>query len=300
MKQGLRHIKAFLMVAELKNFGRAASQLYISPSTLTLQIQQLEEELGLKLFDRTKRSVHITPEGQQMILPLKAVLTEYEYALEFSQNISEHVLGSINIAVLPTIASSLLPLWIKEFKKEYPRVKIIVQDLNANEIHHAVKSGTADLGIGTVELSDPHLTFNRLFEDELRVFFPPDHELAARKDIYLKDVIHFPQIVTMPGSSVYNTVKHAIENMGLTLENLDIACEVRYLSTAMGLIESNIGIAILPESTPINIKQMHILKKKIIDFPDTRTIHLMRLKSAHESLLLNSFIKVIYNNHKIF
>ncbi|EPR9360708.1 LysR family transcriptional regulator [Acinetobacter baumannii] len=298
MKQGLRHIRAFLAVAELKNFARAADRLYISPSTLTLQIQQLEDELHLKLFDRTRHSVKITPEGQQMIIPLKSVLLEYEHALELSQNISEHVLGTINIAVLPTIASSLLPCWIQEFKKEYPLVKIVVHDLNANEIHGAVKSAVADIGIGTIETVDPHLAFYRLFDDELLVFFPEGHDLEYKDQIYFREVISFPQIVTMPGSSVYKTFNRALENIDLSIENIDVACEVRYLTTAIGLISSHLGIAVLPESTPLPLYERKLIKRKIIDFPFSRTINLIKLKTTHQSLITEKFIKIVLNTFK--
>lgn len=293
LKQGLRHIKAFLTVAELKNFSRAAELLYLSPSTLTLQIQQLEEELGILLFNRNKREVSITPEGQHMIIPLRSVLEEYQHALSLGRTLSDQVFGELRIAVLPTIASAILPQWIKKFKQNYPRIKIIILDLNANEIQNAVKNGIADIGIGTQELSDAGLVSKRLFEDKLCLFLSRTHPLMQKRQIFLKDVAQFPQILTMKGSSVYSLVCEAFHGINLDMEQLDIACEVRYLSTAIGLVEAEVGIAILPETTPLSIHLSNVSACKIVDFPASRTLFIMHKKKISNSFLIEEFISCI-------
>lgn len=296
MKQGLRHIKAFLTVAELQNFSRAAEVLNISPSTLTLQIQQLEEELGILLFKRNKRHVSITLEGQQMIVPLRAVLDEFNHALILSKNLSDQFFGEIRIAVLPTIASSLLPRWIKKFKNNYPRIKMIILDLNANEIQSAVKNGLADIGIGTQEFPDSSLTSKKIFEDKLCLFLNKNHPLANRNQVFLKDIVQFPQILTMKGSSVYRLVKDAIIGINLALEQIDIACEVRYLSTAIGLVEAEVGIAILPETTPLPLHLSNVKSCKIIDFPMSRTIYIMFKNQSSQSFLIHEFMTEIHKD----
>ena len=88
----------------------------------------------------------------------------------------------------------------------------------------------------------------------------------------------------------------SLDNINLSIENIDVACEVRYLTTAIGLISSHIGIAVLPESTPLSLYENKIIKRKIIDFPFTRTINLISLKSTNQSLITERFMKIILNN----
>lgn len=292
MKQGLRHIKAFLALAELQNFSRVAERLHISPSTLTLQIQQLEAELNIKLFHRNKREVTLTEQGQQMIVPLKKVYDDYEYAFQLGQNLSDQIFGEIRIAILPTIASSYLPKWIKHFKESYPRVKIIVLDLHANEIQDAVKTGLADIGIGTQESKEPLLSFKKIFEDELKLFVHKQHPLLQKPQLFLNDIVQYPQILTLKGSSVYRLLQDALQHIDLSLENLDIACEVRYLSTAISLVEANIGLSILPATSPIP-QGSPLLALKIVDFPVSRTIHMISRKNFKHSFIVDELMSCI-------
>lgn len=229
-----------------------------------------------------------------MIVPLRAVLEEYKYALTLGKNLSDQIFGEIRIAVLPTIASSLLPQWIKKFKESYPRIKIIILDLNANEIQNTVNSGVADIGIGTQETSDSNILFRKIFEDKLCLFLSKNHPLAKMNQIFLKDIVQYPQILTMKGSSVYSLVNEAIQGLHLEIQNLDIACEVRYLSTAISLVEAEVGIAILPEITSLFTNLSNVLSCKIIDFPMSRTIYIMQKKKVAKSFLIEEFITCIH------
>lgn len=296
MKHGLRQIRAFVEIAAQKNFSKAAEKLCISASTLTLQIQQLEAELGVTLFERDKHQVSITFEGQQLLIPLKSILDEYDYAMHLSRNMADNVLGVITVAVLPTIASTLLPNWIKIFKTTYPKVKIVVYDLNANEIQEAVKTGVVNIGIGTAEQSDAAIDNIRLFEDDLELFVSKENELASFEKIYMRDVLHYPQILTLPGSSVVQIFMKNIEQLGYNIQNIDITCQVRYLSTALGLVNVNTGVAILPKSTPVSNFFPNVVRRKIIDFKPSRTIFILQPKNCSNATLSEAFKNIVLEN----
>lgn len=293
MKQGLRHIRAFLAVAQLHSFTRAAQVLHVSASTLTLQIQQLENELALQLFRRNKREVQITEQGQQLIEPLRAVLNSYENALMLGKNLAGEVFGEVRIAALPSMASRLLPGAIKLFKRDYPRVKITVLDLNADEIQQALRNALVDVAISTQASVDDALLFTPLLSDRLCVFVNKQHVLAQTPKLTLAEVIAHPQIITLPGSSVHSLFTAALKQIGVPSEQLDIACEVRYLSTALALVEADVGVALLPESTPFNDNLSQVLRRQIEDFPSSRSIHIILRRDALVSGLVEAFIAAL-------
>ncbi|MCU1716400.1 LysR family transcriptional regulator [Pseudomonas sp. 5P_3.1_Bac2] len=293
MKQGLRHIRAFLAVAELNSFSRAAQLLHVSASTLTVHIQQLENELAVQLFRRNKREVQITEQGQQMIAPLRAVLNSYENALVVGKNLATEVFGEVRIATLPSMASRVLPEAIKLFKRDYPRVKLTVLDLNADEIQQALRNGLVDVAISTQQAEDEALLFEPLLTDRLCLFVNKQHQLAQVPALSLLDVIAHPQIVTLPGSSVQSLLIAALQRLSVPLEQLDIACEVRYLSTALALVEADVGVALLPESTPFTANLSQVLRRTLEDFPISRAIHIIQRRDAAASVLLAGFVAAL-------
>jgi LysR family carnitine catabolism transcriptional activator len=293
VKQGLRHIRAFLAVAQLHSFTRAAQVLHVSASTLTLQIQQLENEMALQLFRRNKREVQITEQGQQLIEPLRAVLNSYENALMLGKNLAGEDFGEVRIAALPTMASRLLPAAIKRFKRDYPRVKITVLDLNADEIQQALRNALVDVAISTQQGVDDALLFTPLLSDRLCVFVNKQHVLAQTATLTLAEVIAHPQIVTLPGSSVHSLFTAALKQLAVPIEQLDIACEVRYLSTALALVEADVGVALLPESTPFNDNLSQVLRRPLEDFPISRDIHIILRRDALASVLVEAFIAAL-------
>src|SRR5690242_21485013 len=110
MIQGLRHIRAFLAVARLGSFTRAAAELNVSQPALTVQIRQLEESLGVRLFDRNKRQVVLTQAGRNLLAPLKRVFTDLEAVMDASHDLAGLRRGSVAVATLPSVAAGILPI----------------------------------------------------------------------------------------------------------------------------------------------------------------------------------------------
>jgi LysR family carnitine catabolism transcriptional activator len=240
-----RHIKAFLAVARLGTFTRAASQLHVSQPALTVQIQQLESALGLSLFDRNKRQVALTQAGRDLLVPLERILVDTEAVMSTTRDLAGLRRGLVTMAALPSIAAGLLPAVIRRFGESYPGVVVRVRDVVAGKIVELVKSGEVDFGIGTQLRPDREITMEKLFTDRMCVFAPTTHPLAQRRLVTLRDLVAYPLILTGMDSSVRQIFERALEEQGLSIS---LACEANYMSTAIGMVHAGLGAAILPES----------------------------------------------------
>lgn len=246
MKQGFRHIRAFLQTAHLGSFTRAAQTLHVSQPALSVQIRQLEEELGVQLFSRDRRTVTITEAGRNMIAPLQRILNEFDDAVQTGHDIAGLTRGRLTIAALPSIAAAWLPQQIKNFHGLYPNIELRVADVPADTISQLLRNEEADLALGPWISRDRALSFRELWVDQLHVFFPPGHPLATVKKPTLRTLARYPHIVTRPGTSVRQVLHHALEQAGLDIE---IVCEAAYLSTAISMVRAGLGITVLPLST---------------------------------------------------
>ena len=243
MRHELRKVRAFLKVAELNNFTRAALALHVSQSTLTVQIQQLEAELGVRLLDRNKRSVFVTQTGCELLPLLRRLVEDGEIVVGLAQDIAAARTGTVSIAALPTIAASLLPNAIGTFQGLHPKVRIIVHDVTADRVKELVLSRAVDFGLGTTQQKIPEISAKALYRDHLAAFVCSEHSLASHDATSLRELTEFPLILPSRDSSVRRMVENSMlrEQIAFTL-----GYEVNSLSTALGLARRGLGIAILP------------------------------------------------------
>jgi len=274
MYQGIRHIRAFLSVARLGSFTKSASELHVSQPALTVQIRQLEEWLGVRLFDRTKRQVSLTPAGRDLFPFLARVLTDLEVVMNMGRELAGIKRGAVAIAALPSVAADILSIAILNFREKHPSVNVQVSDVIAEQIFHLVKHEAVDFGISTHLDHDGELEAEDLLSDQLCVFFPESHSLSRLPEPTLRDVAAWPLILTTHGTCVRALVDRAIEKEGL---EINLSCEASFLSTAIGMVRAGLGVSILPASvvrivcggirmmpihTPGLIRKIGILRKR--------------------------------------
>jgi len=246
MNANLRQFQAFVTVARLGSFTRGAKHLHLSQPALTVQIQQLEEAMGVRLFDRSTRVVLLTPIGRELAPTLERVLHEIDAVMVNTKELASHVKGTVTIGALPSISSKLIPSTIAEFQKQYPGIVVRLRDVLAYRIVGLVKEEEVDFGIGTLRMPVPDIQFTPLFTDSLGVIFPAGHTVERRRTITLKYLTAFPLILMDPETSVRDLVDHAFESIG---EVAVPAFEAVYPSTALALVKAGLGLTIQPSSS---------------------------------------------------
>src|SRR5581483_1249210 len=211
MIHDLHHVKAFLAAARIGNFTRAANELHISQSAFTVQIRQLEDALGVILFDRSKRRVALTAAGKELVVPLERILIDMESIVVRTRQLAGLRRGIVSIAVLPSIASQLLPHVIREFARRFPGIVVQVNDVVAEKLIHGVKKEEADFGIGSRIKPDRELKATPLLVDRLCAFVPKSHPLGRKESVILEDLVASPLILTGKDSSVREIVDLAFK-----------------------------------------------------------------------------------------
>ena len=244
MSTDLRHLRAFVEVARHGNFTRAAEGLHICQPALTVQIKQLEQSLGVKLFDRDRRHVALTQAGRELLAPVERVLSDVEDIQTNSRGLATHQRGSVTVAALPSIAASVLPLAIKRLNAVHPGIAVRLLELIGTRIVEAVKAGEADFGLGNYARIDREVSYQRLWSDRMAAFVSRTHPLAKRRAASFREVVAYPLILTRRGSSVRVLVDRILERDRLAA---NVVQEVSYVPTIMGLVAAGIGVGILPE-----------------------------------------------------
>jgi len=241
----MRHIRAFLTVARLCNFTRAANELHVSQSALTVQIKQLEDALGVVLFDRSRRGVSLTQAGKDVLVPLERILIDTEALISHTRDLAGLRHGRVSIAALPSVAAGLLPAALQEFTKQHPGIIVQMMDLVSAKVIEAVKKDQVDFGIGIRARPDRELKATPLLTDRLAAFVPTSHLLVRQESLNLRELLKYPLILTGKDSSVREVIEHSLKKEKLSTVP---AFETNYMSTALAMVSAGLGIAILPES----------------------------------------------------
>jgi len=246
MKIDFDGIQAFALIAELGGFGRAAERLHLTQTALTRRIQKLEAYLGVRLLDRTTRSVHLTAVGREFLPQAARMVTDMTAAVERLKDMSRRGLGNITMASIPTMAHHALPAVIRKYAEAHPGNRIRIIESSAFEVNRAVLNDQAEFGI-TLELErHPGLEEEAVLQEAFMFFCRDGHPLSGEKSISWKDLREEELIMVSGLSGNRVLLDHQLARKRLSLSG---AYEVEHLSTALGLVSAGVGTAILPYST---------------------------------------------------
>src|ERR1043166_4031253 len=260
----LRELEPFLSVARLKSFTRAARSLIMSQPALTVRIRHLEETLGVRLLDRTTRSVALTQVGREFLPTVERVIGEITAVAANARELAGKRRGLVAVAALPSIASKLLPETVAAFKTQHPGITVRLRDGVAERVIGFVKSGEVDFGIGSTTKLDAELRISPLMDDPVSVAFPPGHPLEDRERVELSDLFESPLILMDPEYSVRALIDQAFQSIGRPVVP---AYEASYVPTALGLVKAGLGVAIIALSAMGEAAELVGLRIRRVDHP---------------------------------
>ncbi|PVB59899.1 LysR family transcriptional regulator [Labrenzia sp. 011] len=239
----LRQIKCFQAVVELSNFSRAAERLRTSQAGVSHAIRDLEELLGVRLFDRTTRRVELTEAGRIFADNALPGLEEIERAVEAVRDLSQLRLGLVRIAAPPLLGATVLPRLLQEVAKVYPDLKIRIEDVGTDLIVPRVRNGLCDLGVGTFTGDEDGLEKQDILADRMMVFMEEGHPLQVHEEVPWKLLGDHRIIALSRESNIRVLTEIGFESVGLPLRpHLD----VHQIHTALSLAENGAGVAVLP------------------------------------------------------
>ena len=184
----LHQLRYFLAVARTKNFSRAAEQCHVAQPSLSQQIMKLEDELGERLFERTKREVSLTAAGDLLRAHAERVLHEVELAREGVREFRGLVRGRITLGVLPTVAPYFLPQRLRAFSVKFPAVEVVMHEDTTDQLAAAVLAKEIDLALVSLPVERPGLVAVEFFDEKLLVALPAGHALAKKRRLTFDDL----------------------------------------------------------------------------------------------------------------
>src|SRR5690554_2378964 len=207
----LRHLRAFVAVAERGGYTAAARSLNIAQSALSRTIVEIEEELNTCLFERTTRRVVLTASGEQLLMNARRVLEEFDGALSRFQLYQSGLDGGVSLAALSSVASIILPAVISEFRKSRPNVKISVKDGFAGEVVRYVLDGQVDFGIASFPKTQGRLICEQIAADGLVCICSKSHRFAGMETVSWNDLAGEDFVAFDPSSSIRTCVDRALQ-----------------------------------------------------------------------------------------
>jgi DNA-binding transcriptional LysR family regulator len=242
-KVNLKLLATFLAVADHVSFRKAAEALHLSLPAVSMQVKQLEEQLGVALFQRTTRRVDLTREGEQLLISARKAMAELDGGLTRIQQAAHVLHGHLAFACVPTVAATRLPAILTRFAATYPAITLNVRELTATDLLEAVRRREVDFGIGPVPERKGELDFAPIFDDAYRALLPRTYQDRGRSGISLKELARLPMLTLSDATLFRGHLDAALRAQGLAPQ---ASYEFTSVSTLVAMAEAGLGIAVLP------------------------------------------------------
>lgn len=251
-----------MAVDTYRHFATAAGHCFVTQPTLSMQVQKLEEELGLKIFDRSKQPVIPTEAGAEIIGQARKILSEAGVINEIIQTRKGVLTGELRIGIIPTLAPYLLPLFIQHFTEKYPLIKLIVSEMVTEQLVARLREGRIDVGILVTPLQENGIREHVLFYEELLVYV--SRKNAAYKKTYMltQDIDPNKLWLLEEGHCFRSQIVKLCELRKASREGSHFDYEAGSIETLRRMVELNDGITILPELAiqDLSARQMQLVR----------------------------------------
>jgi DNA-binding transcriptional LysR family regulator len=288
----LRQLRTFKTVADLKSFSLAAQHLRLSQPSVSYQVKELEEALGLPLLDRLGKRVHLTEAGSILYSYTRRTLDVLDEAAVAFEELRGIKRGNLRVGASTTVGIYLLPAALGAFKKLHPGIVISLEIGTRVRVQEQVLSNELDLAVVGPALKDPDLAILPFVSDELVVVAPAGHALAARRGLALKDLESQPFVMREPASGSRWSLEMAARKAGA---KLNVAMELGSNGAIKHAVESGLGLAVISRyACALELSSKRLVELDIKGFPirrDWHIVHLRRRRLPASVLAFIAFLK---------
>lgn len=289
----LKQLEYALALQNLGSYGKVAKHMGVSQPAVSLQIQALEEELDLKLFDRSKKQVEPTVNGILFLEKAQLLVTESKHLQDLAINLSEEVQGELCLGIIPTLSPYLVPLFADELQKRYPKIKLSVKELITEEVLQGVKDGSLHGGIISTPIQlKSNLELNPIFYEKFYLYVSDQHDLINEDEISVEEIHHEDIWMLKEG----NCFMDQVSNICSMAEQRDstLHYESNNIDALRRIVEYKGGITFVPELATLMIPaDQEDLLKEISGISKVREISLVQLKTEVRKNLLSSVVDTI-------
>ncbi|WP_010182213.1 hydrogen peroxide-inducible genes activator [Aquimarina agarilytica] len=284
----ITQLKYVLAVAEYQNFTKAAKNVFVTQPTLSMQIQKLEDELDIQIFDRTKKPIQLTEVGKKLVVQARNIVNESNRMQDVVDQQKGFIGGEFTLGIIPTIMPTLLPMFLNTYIKKFPKVKLKIVELPTESIIQDILDGHLDAAIAATPLNNINIKERVLYYEPFVGYVPPNNKLANHEKLSPADLDINEMLLLEDG----HCFRDSVLNICKTQKTYD---EERFklasgsFETMIKLANEGLGMTLLPYLNSLDIKETD--KQNLRSFEDpspAREVSLIYHKSELKIQIINS------------
>lgn len=292
----ITQLQYLIAVDNHRHFARAAEACFVTQPTLSMQIQKLEDELGVLLFDRSKHPVRPTTIGQRIIEQARTVVNETGRITQILQEGKNQLEGPFKIGVIPTVASSLVPRFVQSFHKKFPKIQLQIQELQTDKILEKLRMDELDAGLLATPLEAKGIIEMPLYYEPFMAFIPENHRLGKESFITNSELNIKDLLLLNEGHCFRNSVLNICNKM-MNNENRPVELESGNFETLIKLSKQGFGMTLIPYLHAIDLSEEdQKLVKPIADPKPSREISLVYTRAELKIRVIEELKKIIIKN----
>lgn len=270
-----KQMEAFLSVAKLKSFSKAANAIYLSQPTISSHIASLEKELNVQLFDRTSKEVNLTPAGKCFLNYAVDIINLKNNAVSSLCDFNDNVKGKLYLTASSTPCNTIITNLIRKFNNKFPNIQFMLKEQSSGAIIDDLLNYNYEIGLIGRNIDNDKINCYKLLDDELVVVSSPNLDLA--EEISIEDIISYKFILRDKNSATRKTFEQALILNNISLNSLNIICEANNIDTLIQFVKNGLGVSILS-------------KKLCSEYYGCETFNISRIKGIRLHRELNLII----------
>lgn len=283
-------LKAFVMVGDIGAFHAAAEALNITQPALSRRIRKLEETLGLALFTRTTRQVHLTAAGRDFLERARKIVLETEDSIASLRDASATRRELVRVGCLPSLGLKLIPGALSVFRDTYPFVALRLMDMNAIQLVEEVARGSLDMGIGMLPAANPDVAFKALGQEALGVVCHQDHPVASLEHPRWRDLRDYPMASNIQQSGNWLKIQRAMDDENI---HLNWFHQIQSILGALMSVRKGDGLAVVPRCAIEALCIPDLVFRDVSEPTIHREIGILSPSSSMQSVYVREFMALI-------
>lgn len=289
----ITQLKYVLAIAEHKNFTKAAEKCFVTQPTLSTQIQKLEEQLAITIFDRGKKPIELTEVGRKIVIQARNIVNEADRIQDIVDQQKGFIGGEFKLGIIPTIMPTLLPMFLKNFIKKYPKVKLKIEELTTEEMIIRINDGHLDAGIAATPLENDTIKERVLYYEPFVAYVPAGHRLTTNVEISASDLEIDDMLLLEDGHCFRDGVINLCKTFKDHIDD-NFQLESGSIETLIKLSNEGLGMTLLPYLHTLDIKPS--LKSNLKHFvkpSPAREVSIIYHKSELKMQIISALHEVI-------
>jgi len=289
----ITQLKYVLAVAEHQNFTKAAEKCFVTQPTLSMQIQKLEDQLAIQIFDRSKKPIELTEVGRKIVNQAKNIVNEADRITDIVDQQKGFIGGEFKLGIIPTVMPTLLPMFLKSFIKRYPKIKLKIEELNTDEIIQRINDGHLDAAIAATPLKNEQIKERVLFYEPFVGYIPSNHRLTSKKTIEVSDLDINDMLLLEDGHCFRDGVLNLC-NAKKTKDLNEFQLESGSFEMLVKLTNEGMGMTLLPYLHTLDLKEKEQEKLHYFSEPSpAREVSLIYPKSELKIQIIDALHKIV-------